>query len=235
MSDMIETVKGVNKMKETTAQRLKKLMSDRGLRQIDIVRKAQPYCDKYHIKMNRSDVSQYVNGLVEPSQWKLTILGLALNVSEAWLMGLPVPMERDDPLPAKNLEPLPAATKKPILGRIACGTPILAEQNIDGYVQIPDWVRADFALVCKGDSMVNARIFDGDLVCIRQQETIESGEIAAVLVDGDEATLKRVRLFTDHIVLEPENPLYRPMIFWDEDMNRVRIIGKATHFISSVK
>ena len=69
-------------------------MAQRGLKQTDILRMAKPYCEKYNIKMGKSDLSQFVNGKVEPGQWKLTILGLALNVSEAWLMGLDVPMER---------------------------------------------------------------------------------------------------------------------------------------------
>lgn len=78
----------------TTADRLKQIMAQRNLKQTDILRMAKPYCEKYNIKMGKSDLSQFVNGKVEPGQWKLTILGLALNVSEAWLMGLDVPMER---------------------------------------------------------------------------------------------------------------------------------------------
>lgn len=81
-------------MADTTASRLKQIMAQRGLKQTDILRMAKPYCEKYNIKMGKSDLSQFVNGKVEPGQWKLTILGLALNVSEAWLMGLDVPMER---------------------------------------------------------------------------------------------------------------------------------------------
>ena len=82
--------------------------------------------------------------------------------------------------------------------------------------------------------MINARIFDGDIVYIRKQDTVENGEIAAVLID-DEATLKRVRLFDDHIVLEPENPQYKPIVYWGEEMNSVHIIGKAVAFTSCVQ
>lgn len=74
-------------------------MDQRGLKQADILRLAQPYCEKYKIKLGKSDLSQFVNGKVEPGQWKITILSLALNVSEAWLMGLDVPMERQTPTP----------------------------------------------------------------------------------------------------------------------------------------
>ena len=114
------------------------------------------------------------------------------------------------------------------------GDSLLAQQNIEGYDNVPEYVKCDFTLVCRGDSMINARIFDGDIVCIREQPEVENGEIAAVLIDSEEATLKRVKIFDDHIVLEPENPMYKPLVFWGEEMNSVRILGKATHFISRV-
>lgn len=135
----------------------------------------------------------------------------------------------------RNIQPMPSTYKVPRLGRIACGDPILAEENIEDYDDVPAYIKCDFTLVCRGDSMINARIFDGDIVCIKADAEVNSGDIAAVLVDDDTATLKRVRLFDDHIILEPENPTYKPKVFWNEDMNRVRIIGKATHFISTVK
>lgn len=133
-----------------------------------------------------------------------------------------------------GFSPPPETYKVPRIGTIACGEPILAEENIEGYEDVPSNIHCDFTLRCKGDSMINARIFDGDIVYIRQQDEVESGEIAAVLIDGTEATLKRVRIFEDHIILEPENPMYKPLVFWGEEMNRVRIIGKATHFMSEV-
>lgn len=134
-----------------------------------------------------------------------------------------------------NVQPMPTLQKVPRIGTIACGYPLLAQQNIEGYDAVPEYVRCDFTLVCRGDSMINARIFDGDIVCIREQPEVENGEIAAVLIDSEEATLKRVKLYEDHIVLEPENPMYKPMVFWGEEMNNVRILGKATHFISALK
>lgn len=133
-----------------------------------------------------------------------------------------------------NIIAVPEVRKIPLIGSIACGAPILAEEHIEEYIDIPKHIHADFALSCKGDSMINARIFDGDIVYIRQQETVESGEIAAVLIDG-EATLKRIRLFEDHISLEPENPQYRPMVYWGEEMNAVRILGKAVAFTSAIR
>lgn len=133
-----------------------------------------------------------------------------------------------------NIIPMPQMVKKPLIGSIACGAPILAEQHIEDYVDVPSHIKADFVLRCKGDSMINARIFDGDFVYIRQQDTAENGEIAAVLIDS-EATLKRVKLYKDHIVLEPENPMYKPMAYWNEEMNTVRILGKAVAFTSALR
>lgn len=133
-----------------------------------------------------------------------------------------------------NIIPMPEMRRIPLVGTIACGEPILAAENIEEYISIPKDLSGDFALTCKGDSMINARIFDGDIVYIRQQSTVENGEIAAVLIDN-EATLKRVRLFEDHISLEPENPMYKPLVYWNEDMNGVRILGKAVAFTSAIR
>ena len=79
---------------ENTSMRLKQLMKERGLKQVDILNLAAPYCNQFNVKLNKSDLSQYINGKFVPGQWKLTILGLALNVSEAWLMGYDVPKDR---------------------------------------------------------------------------------------------------------------------------------------------
>ncbi len=136
-------------------------------------------------------------------------------------------------LPA-NIIPMPEMRKIPLLGNIACGAPILADDHIEEYIDIPRHVKADFALTCKGDSMINARIFNGDVVYIRQQEAVDNGEIAAVLIDN-EATLKRIRLLEDRIVLEPANPLYDPLVYRGEEMNSIRILGKAVAFTSAVR
>ena len=167
---------------------------------------------------DRSSIAKIETGKVDLSESKLRRLTEIFHVPIHTLLGLELPQTR----------------KLPILGTIACGAPILAQEHIDGYTEAPSHIHADFALVCRGDSMVGARIFDGDIVYIRQQEQIETGEIAAVLIDG-EATLKRVRCFEDRISLEPEKPMYRPLILWGEDMNRARILGKAVAFTSAVR
>ena len=134
----------------------------------------------------------------------------------------------------KNLEPLPDTRPVPVIGRIACGLPILARENIDGYAELDRRIKADFALRCAGDSMINAHIFDGDLVFIRKQPDVDNGEIAAVVID-DEATLKRVYKYPNRIELRPENPLFPVLQFEGPDLNLIRIIGKAVAFLGQVR
>ena len=172
-----------------------------------------------------------------PNTDKLTRVADFFHVSMDYLLGRKAitALDIDRELASyENVIPVPNMNKVPLIGAIACGAPILAEEHIEDYVDIPALISADFALTCKGDSMINARIFDGDIVYIRQQETVDNGQIAAVLIDG-EATLKRVRLFDDHISLEPENPQYRPLVYWGEEMNTVRILGKAVAFTSAIR
>lgn len=177
-------------------------------------------------------IYRYENGEIEkvPGD-RLEPIANALHTTPAYLMG----WADSSTIPAAaNIIPFPEMRKVPLIGSIACGSPILAEEHIEDYVDIPKRVAADFALTCKGDSMINARIFDGDIVYIRQQDSVDNGQIAAVLIDS-EATLKRVKLYEDHISLEPENPQYRPIVLWGEEMNSVRIIGKAVAFTSAVR
>lgn len=183
------------------------------------------------LNVSPATIYRYENGDIE--KMPITILeplAKILHTTPAYLMGWEdTPAELPD-----NIIPMPKMNKVPLLGSIACGEPILAVENIESEVDIPDHIRADFALRCRGDSMINARIFDGDIVYIRHQPIVENGEIAAVLI-GEEATLKRVRLFPDHIVLEPENPLYRPLVYWGEDMDNVNIIGLAVAFTGCIR
>lgn len=212
--------------KATTSERLLLLMRQRQLRQVDILRLCRPYCEKYNVKLNRNDLSQYVSGKVEPSQFKLTILASALNVSEPWLMGY------GDAYEAPT-QPIPTG-RVPLLGVIACGVPILADENIESYIDVPAFVHADFALRCRGDSMINARIFDGDVVFIRKQETVDNGEIAAVLVEN-EATLKKVYFYPDRVELRAENPTFKPIEYSGADKNEITILGKAVWFLSQIR
>lgn len=131
-----------------------------------------------------------------------------------------------------NVIAFPKMNHIPLIGTIACGTPILATENLDGEVTVPEDIDADFALRCKGDSMIDARIHNGDIVYIRQQPTVENGEIAAVLID-EEATLKRVYLSENTITLVACNSKYQPFVFTGEQLNQIRILGKAVGFTST--
>lgn len=178
----------------------------------------------------------YEKGAREPNSETLILLADFFETSIDYMLGkslLPSPTDFDLPL---NIIPMPKMNTVPLIGTIACGDPILAAENIEAEVSMPEHVVADFALRCKGDSMINARIHNGDIVYIRQQPTVENGQIAAVLI-GDEATLKRVYYYPDSnkLVLNPENPKYEPFIYIGEEISSVRILGLAVAFTSNVK
>lgn len=222
-----------DKIVSTFHERLRKCLNDK----TSIT--ATSLADK--IGLSKQAISMYASGSRKPKRPTIKAIAESLNVNEAWLMGYDVPMERQDTsqiLIASNIIPIPKTKKVPLLGTIACGEPILATENIEAYIDMDSDVHADFALRCQGDSMVNARIMDGDIVFIRKQDKVENGEIAAVLMDDcseSQATLKRVYISDDKIRLCAENPNYQDMIFFEEDMNKVRIIGKAIAFLSAVK
>ena len=208
------------------SERLRQLRTARDLSQMEFSKQ---------IGISKSSVNMYERGEREPGLETLEQIADYFNVDMDYLLGKSdVVSKALWGFAASNLSPMPVMERTPLLGAIACGSPILAQEHIEDFVDKPAHIRADFALTCKGDSMINARIFDGDIVYIRQQDTVESGEIAAVLIDS-EATLKRVRLFDDHISLEPENPQYRPLVLWGDAMNTVRILGKAVAFTSTVR
>ncbi len=124
--------------------------------------------------------------------------------------------------------------KIPKLGKIRCGNPEQIFVNFEEFFEPDKDIAADYCLVAKGDSMINARIFDGDIVFIRKQPDVENGEIAAVII-GDEATLKRVYKYDDKIELRAENPLYNSLYYEKEQLNNIRIVGKAVAFQSTIK
>ena len=173
----------------------------------------------------KSAMSQYMSGKFRPKQTRTFLIAEALRVNESWLMGFEQePMDKK-PLP-QNLIPLKKIRFVPILGQIACGKPILAEQNYEGTVMVPEHVNATFALRCKGDSMIDANIQNGDIVFIQETPVVENGEIAAVVI-GDEATLKKVYYQDDTVTLLPANSAYEPFVFKKEEINDIRICGKA--------
>ena len=176
---------------------------------------------------SKSSITKLEKGVNDLPQAKLEELAAALETTPAYLLGL------DAPCPPPGFEPLPAMVRVPLIGSIACGTPITAEQNVERYIGVPAAWRADFALTCHGDSMVDAGIHDKDVVYIRIQPEVENGEIAAVRIDG-EATLKRVYYNPGTLTLMPANPAYAPMVYTGSQLEEVHIEGKAvgwTHWV----
>ena len=211
----------------STSERLLQIMNNRHLKQVDILRLAAPFCEENDIKLNRNDLSQYVNGKVEPRQSKLYILGQALKVNEAWLMGYDVPMHQKGIVEPNSSSQI----KVPVLGTVRAGLPMEAVENILDYEEISeDMARQGdyFALQIKGDSM-ELRIKEGDVVIVRKQPDVESGEVAIVLVNGDEATIKKVQKFNGGINLVPSNPAYEVKTYSKDDIESlpVSIIGKV--------
>ena len=183
-----------------------------------------------YVGVGKSTVRKWEHGDIENMKRdKIALLSKILKLSPLTFITGEVEYGVPD-----NIIPLPKTKKIPLLGTIACGEPILAAENIEALINADENLNADFALRCKGDSMINARIFDGDIVYIREQPDVEDGEIAAVLI-GEEATLKRVYKYPSRVVLRPENPLYDDMIYSKEEMNEVRILGKAVAFLSAVR
>lgn len=198
-------------MENNFAKRLEKALESRDVKQSELVERTQ---------ISKSAISQYLSGAFEPKQRNIYKIAKALDVNPAWLMGKDVEMENAPPIPPKDIQ---TNTKSiPLLGTIAAGLPLLAEENIEDYFNIDSKIKADFALKVKGDSMLGAGIFPGDIVFIRKQENLENGEIGAVLIE-DSATLKKFYKEKDTIILQAENDFYKPIILTNGD---VRILGK---------
>lgn len=179
------------------------------------------------LQLSSSTISRYTTGDIEPKTPTIQAVAEKYKVNISWLMGTEGAQ--------KYIEGSQGYKKIPIIGTIAAGIPIFAHENIEGYDYISSSSHADFCLRIKGDSMIGARILDGDLVYIRKQQNVENGEIAAVLIDGEEATLKRVYKLNGSIILRAENPNYKEMVFTKKDAKEISIIGKAIFFKSEVR
>ncbi len=222
----------------TFQARLCTAMKDRHVRATDLARETG---------LSKARISQYVNGRYIPKSDAILLMAQVLKVSPLWLMGKDVPPTPSEPVTAhalgnaerhslpSNVAPL-RLRRYPVLGEIACGKPILAEEDHEaGYVTAAD-TTADFCLTAKGDSMIGARIYDGDHVFIQRTEIVDNGEIAAVVVEDNEATLKRVFYYPEEgkLILAAENPDYDPLIFSGEALDHVYILGRAVAFQARV-
>jgi len=181
--------------------------------------------------IDQTTVSQWETGKTFPSAEMQQKLADYFDVSIDYLLGRSDTKEKNNTIP--NVVPFSEIVKKrvPVLGNIACGEPIFAQEQYGDFVDCG--VDADFALTCKGDSMIDARINDGDLVFIKKQDTVENGAIAAVIIDND-ATLKRVFYYpeTQKLILQAANPKYEPFVYIGAELENVRILGRAVAFQS---
>ena len=210
----------------TIGKRIKQLREDKGLTQEDIAKK---------IGVAIQTIYKYENEIVTNIPLdKLEKIAKALQTTPAYLMG----WEKDaaptpDPFSFSNIQPI-KKHRIPLLGEIACGEPIFADEDFEGFIESD--IEADFALRCNGDSMTGARIMDGDIVLIKKQDMVENGQIAAVIIEN-EATLKRVMYFKEKntLILKPENPRYEDLIYTNDELNQIRILGKAVAFYSKVR
>ena len=204
---------------------LKNLRTSRGITQGELATM---------LDVSRSTVGMYETGGREPDFETMEAIADIFNVDMDYLMGR-TQVERKHPIspPRKEIppgfQPLPEMMQVPLIGTIACGTPILAEQNIKSYIGVPAAWRADFALECHGDSM-SPTICDGDVVCIRSQPEVEQGEIAAVRI-GEEATLKHCYYQNGVVQLIADNPaVCPPMVYTGRQLEEIEVEGLAVGF-----
>lgn len=176
------------------------------------------YNQKFGSGLNKGTLSRYENSTQEPLFTTVKNLSELFNVTIEYLVG-------------KSNERYPGVlkfeTKKivPVVGIIAAGGPIIADQHIEGYENCDD-ESIDYCLRVKGDSMVGARIFDGDIVFVDKDAVIENGDVVVALVDGENATLKKYYKFGGKVILKPENPTMKEMEFNAKDKN-FKLLGKV--------
>jgi len=198
------------------------LRMERGLRQSDVADA---------VGIVKGAISMYETGQRTPSFEVVEAIADYFNVPMAFLLDSPVPKDRTNPQATPpGFLPINKCRVR-LAGNIAAGVPVLAVEEYDTAIALANGIKCDFALKVTGDSMINARIQDGDIVFIRSQPDVEDGEIAAVIID-DEATLKRVYHFPGGVKLIAENPKYPPMTFTKENSDSIRIVGKAVAFQS---
>lgn len=187
------------------------------------------------VGVGKSTVRKWENGMIaNMKRDKILKVSEVLGTTPAYLMG----WEEEDKIVSLDNVYQIELKRFPILGEISCGKPTYANEDRESYIMAGTSIQADFCLKAKGDSMVNARILDGDIVFIQKQDIVENGEIAAVVVNNDnEATLKRFFYYAEKgmVILKAENPAYEDMIFTNEELDNFHVLGKAVAFQSDVK
>ena len=181
--------------------------------------------------VSRQTVHRYENGTIENiPHHKIERMAALFGITASVLMGF-----EDSVFLLDGVSPL-GRRSVPLLGEIACGAPVYADERIESYATPADGFTADFCLRARGDSMTGARIYDGDLVFVRACSTVDNGEIGVVVID-DEATLKRVYYYPEKekLVLLPENAAYEPLVYIGSELETIKVIGKAVAFQSLLR
>lgn len=180
------------------------------------------------VNKSESTVRMWELGYSEPDIDTLGILSNIFSVRIDYITG----KEKEHTFDIFSIDGItPVKTKKlPVLGSVACGEPIFAQEEYQGYISVDEDIKADFCLLAKGNSMINAGIKDGSIVFVKKQPTVDNGQIAVVLIE-DEATLKRVYFdeINKRLILNPCNDAYSPIIIDNEQLKtgQIRILGKA--------
>lgn len=208
--------------KQIMAKNIKKYMSLNNVSQTDI-------CNA--LKFKPSTFSDWVNAKTYPRIDKIEMLANYFGIEKSDLVE---DKSNDDSDYINNIYKIDKI-KLPFLGSVACGEPIYADEDRESYIMVGTDIHADFCLKCQGDSMINARIHDGDIVFVRKQDIVNNGEIAVVIID-DEATLKRFYYYKEQnmVILRPENNKYQDIVLTGEELEKVKVIGKAVAFQSDV-
>ena len=184
--------------------------------------------------IDKSKISSYMSGRYKAKQDGVYLLAQALNVNEAWLMGLDVPMERNLKIESNVFPTSDIPKKVPVIGKISAGLPILAVENIEGYEFAPSSHIKEgyeyFYLRVQGDSM-NLRFNGGDIVLVQKQDTLENDEIGVILVNGDDATVKKYKSENGLVILEPlsTNTENTVQIYNPKNIS-IKIIGKVVSY-----
>lgn len=182
---------------------------------------------------SRTSINKIELGVQAVTQKKIKPIADALLTTPDYIMDWLDEIELE-PLP-KNIIPI-EKRKVPMIGEVACGEPITANQDFQSYVEIGADINCDCCLRARGDSMKNVRIHDGDIVFIKRQPMVENGDIAAIII-GDEVTLKRFYYYQENnlIILKPENSEYKDLIYSGTDLEQIKVFGKAVAFQSDIK
>ena len=200
--------------------RLAQVMAEKNMRAAELSRRTG---------ISKPRLSQYLSGVYIPKADAICLISQALGINEGFLLGTSdsTVLDKIEPTKFKAL---------PVVGEIACGAPVFANEEDDGIVITDVDTDADFCLIAKGDSMKDARICNGDTVFIKKTNVVSNGDIAAVVIN-DEATLKRVYYYpeSEKLMLIPENNSYEPMVYVGEELEKIHIIGRAIAFKSDIK